>query len=77
MPTVWTSRAARLSTRYGGLRILQKHQVDFNTLTVVSRVNSQKPLETYRFLRDMGSGFIQFIRWWNARPTPPFRSRAA
>ena len=44
-----------------GLDVLKKHGVDFNTLTVVSRVNSQKPLETYRFLRDMGSGFIQFI----------------
>lgn len=44
-----------------GLRVLKKHRVDFNTLTVVNRVNSQKPLEVYRFLRDIGSGFIQFI----------------
>ncbi len=44
-----------------GLKILQKHGVEFNTLTVVSRANSQKPLETYRFLREIGSGFIQFI----------------
>ena len=45
----------------GGLRVLKKHRVDFNTLTVVNRVNSRKPLEVYRFLRDIGSGFIQFI----------------
>lgn len=45
----------------GGLRFLKKHGVEFNTLTVVNRVNSQKPLEVYRFLRDIGSGFIQFI----------------
>jgi uncharacterized protein len=45
----------------GGLRILKKHGVEFNTLTVVNRVNSQKPLEVYRFLREIGSGFIQFI----------------
>jgi uncharacterized protein len=45
----------------GGLRVLKKHKVEFNTLTVVNRVNSRKPLEVYRFLRDMGSGFIQFI----------------
>lgn len=45
----------------GGLRVLKKHQVDFNTLTVVNRVNARKPLEVYRFLRDIGSGFIQFI----------------
>lgn len=44
-----------------GMEVLQKHGVEYNTLTVVSRVNSQKPLETYRFLRDHGSGFIQFI----------------
>ena len=44
-----------------GLRVLKKHQVDFNTLTVVNRVNVRKPLEVYRFLRDIGSGFIQFI----------------
>lgn len=44
-----------------GLRVLKKHQVDFNTLTVVNRVNSRKALEVYRFLRDIGSGFIQFI----------------
>jgi uncharacterized protein len=44
-----------------GLEVLQKHDVEFNTLTVVSRANSQKPLETYRFLREIGSGFIQFI----------------
>jgi uncharacterized protein len=44
-----------------GLRVLKKHQVEFNTLTVVNRVNSRKPLEVYRFLRDIGSGFMQFI----------------
>jgi uncharacterized protein len=45
----------------GGLRLLKKHGVEFNTLTVVNKVNSKKPLEVYRFLRDIGSGFIQFI----------------
>ncbi|CAN5784751.1 anaerobic sulfatase maturase [soil metagenome] len=44
-----------------GLQLLKKHQVEFNTLTVVNKVNSQKPLEVYRFLRGIGSGFIQFI----------------
>jgi len=44
-----------------GLRMLKKHAVEFNTLTVVSRANGQRPLEVYRFLRDIGSGFIQFI----------------
>ncbi len=44
-----------------GMRVLQNHGVEYNTLTVISRINSQHPLETYRFLRDNGSGFLQFI----------------
>ncbi|HEU5396241.1 MAG TPA: anaerobic sulfatase maturase, partial [Verrucomicrobiae bacterium] len=45
----------------GGLELLKRHRVDFNTLTVVNRANSQQPLEVYRFLKEAGSGFIQFI----------------
>ena len=44
-----------------GLELLKKHSVEFNTLTVVNRRNSKQPLEVYRFLREIGSGFIQFI----------------
>jgi len=44
-----------------GLAILKRHKVDFNTLTVVHRHNSAYPLEVYRFLREIGSGFMQFI----------------
>jgi len=44
-----------------GMETLKKHGVEFNTLTVVNARNSKKPLEVYRFLRDIGSGFIQFI----------------
>lgn len=44
-----------------GLGILKKHGVEFNTLTVVNRQNSQHPLRVYEFLREIGSGFIQFI----------------
>jgi len=44
-----------------GIAKLKQHNVDFNTLTVVHRRNSQHPVEVYRFLKEIGSGFIQFI----------------
>ncbi|MGO9241818.1 MAG: anaerobic sulfatase maturase [Bryobacteraceae bacterium] len=44
-----------------GMELLKREQVEFNTLTVVHRANSQRPLDVYRFLKEMGSGFIQFI----------------
>jgi len=44
-----------------GIETLQRHKVDFNTLTTVHRANADSPLEVYRFLRDNGSGYMQFI----------------
>ena len=44
-----------------GLRVLQAHEVRFNTLTVVHRMNSEHPLEVYRFLKEIGSQYMQFI----------------
>jgi uncharacterized protein len=44
-----------------GLETLKKHYVEFNTLTVVNRRNSQEPERLYRFLKEIGSGFLQFI----------------
>jgi uncharacterized protein len=44
-----------------GLDILERYGVEFNTLTVIQRHNSQYPLEVYRFLKKIGSRYLQFI----------------
>ena len=43
-----------------GLRLLQKHKVEFNVLACVPRENAKRPLEVYRFLKNEGVEFIQF-----------------
>lgn len=43
------------------LELLKKHQVPFNTLTVVNDSNSRSPLEVYNFLKEIGDGHMQFI----------------
>jgi len=44
-----------------GLDLLKNHSVEFNTLTVVNASNVKHPLKVYDFLRETGSGYIQFI----------------
>jgi uncharacterized protein len=45
-----------------GLRLLQKHGVEYNILVTVNRVNADHPLEVYRFLRDEAkTSWMQFI----------------
>ena len=45
-----------------GLRLLQKHGVEYNILVAVNRVNADYPKDVYRFLRDeAGTEWIQFI----------------
>ncbi len=45
-----------------GLRLLQKHGVEYNILVAVNRTNADYPLEVYRFLRDEAkTTWIQLI----------------
>lgn len=44
-----------------GLELLNKYSVEFNTLSVVNDYNSKFPLEVYRFLKGIGSRYMQFI----------------
>lgn len=45
-----------------GIRLLQKHGVEFNILTTVNQVNGDFPLDVYRFIRDeIGADWMQFI----------------
>jgi uncharacterized protein len=65
-----------------GVRLLQKHGVEFNALACVGRETAYRPLEVYRFFKDAGINYIQFtpiverepdeatkvIKLWLARP---------
>lgn len=43
-------------------QILRRHEVPFNTLTCVHRLNASRPLDVYRFLRrEIGSTYMQFM----------------
>jgi len=44
-----------------GIEFLQKHKVEFNTLSTVNKYNVHFASETYRFLKKIGSGFMQFL----------------
>lgn len=44
-----------------GLRVLERHGVEYNVLTVVSALNAKYPEVVYRFLRKTGAKHLQFI----------------
>lgn len=43
------------------VRCLAQHDVEFNTLTVVNRTNMHHPVQVYRYLKSIGSRYMQFI----------------
>ena len=54
-----------------GIELLQKHRVEFNTLSVVNDYNAHYALETYRFFKEIGSCYMQFspiVERWGDRP---------
>ncbi len=50
-----------LERALAGIDHLKAAKVEFNTLTVVNSVNGAEPLAVYRFLKSIGSTFLQFI----------------
>lgn len=56
-------RRGRLTSNkvMAALDLLRAQRVEFNVLTVVNHDNVSRPLEVYRFLRECGVTFMQFI----------------
>ncbi|MCK9204230.1 MAG: anaerobic sulfatase-maturation protein [Bacteroidales bacterium] len=44
-----------------GLELLVKHKVEYNTLSVVNDYTAKYPMEVYRFLKSIGSHYLQFL----------------
>lgn len=44
-----------------GLNILRKYKVEFNTLSCVNSITVQHPVKIYKFLKSIGSKYLQFI----------------
>jgi sulfatase maturation enzyme AslB (radical SAM superfamily) len=44
-----------------GIELPHKNKVEFNTLSIVLEYNVHYASETYRFLKKIGSGFLQFL----------------
>ena len=44
-----------------GIELLHKNKAEFNTLSCVNSYNVNYASETYRFLKKIGSGFMQFL----------------
>lgn len=43
-----------------GIRLLQKHGVEWNAMAVINDYNADYPLEFYRFFKELGCHYIQF-----------------
>ncbi|MDR2147557.1 MAG: anaerobic sulfatase-maturation protein [Tannerella sp.] len=43
-----------------GIEFLQKHDIEFNTLSVINDYNVGYPIQIYRFFKEIGSRYMQF-----------------
>ena len=43
-----------------GVRLLQKHGVEWNAMATVNAANAERPQEFYHFFRDIGCQYLQF-----------------
>ena len=60
-----------------GLKNLQKHGVEYNILATVHAVNSNYPLDVYRFFKDeIQAKYIQFIPIVEKNPSPGRRNKS-
>lgn len=53
-----------------GIELLHRHNVEFNTLSCVNSYNAGYASDTYRFLKKIGSGFMQFLPVVERRTDP-------
>jgi len=53
-----------------GVRLLQKHGVEFNALACVGRETAYRPLDVYRFFKEAGIRYIQFTPIIEREPDP-------
>jgi uncharacterized protein len=60
-----------------GIDALKRQGAAFNTLTVVHRENARAPLDVYRFLKEAGSRFLQFIPVVERLDTRPLAAGAS
>jgi len=58
-----------------GLKLLQKHGVEYNVMASVARETARRPLEVYRFFKKLKVEFIQFVPIIERRPDEAARSR--
>ena len=43
-----------------GIRLLQKHHVEWNAMATVNHLNADHPVEFYRFFKEIGCQYLQF-----------------